>query len=283
MSLDSERVLAAQGRSFHLASRLLPAQARADAALLYHFCRLVDDLADEADDAVQARANLDLLLRELDGDSPRPLVAAVLAMAERTGMDLGAARELIAGVLSDLDEVRVADDRELLRYCYRVAATVGVMMCPVLGVREAVAMPFAIDLGIGMQLTNICRDVKEDAELGRRYLPAARGADVQRVTGELLQLADQYYESGERGLHFIPLRCRMAIAVAARVYRAIGRRLLRRGGDPMQGRTVVPVWEKLWNAVVALVLLPTHRAAPHEARLHHHLSDLPGTNPCPTG
>ena len=83
-------------------------------------------------------------------------------------------RELLLGMISDLDVVRLQSDSELVRYCYRAAGTVGLMMCSVLGVRDLRALRHAIDLGIAMQLTNIARDVREDAEASRVYLPAER-------------------------------------------------------------------------------------------------------------
>ena len=168
----SRAVFAAKARTFHWSARLLPADRRDDAAVVYAFCRLVDDTADEAPTAAVAAAALDRLAAELEGRAePRPLVAAFLDTAARRGLPLDAARELLAGVRSDLGVVRIADDDALLVYCYRVASTVGLLMCGVLGVRERDALPFAVDLGVAMQLTNICRDVAEDAGRGRVYLP----------------------------------------------------------------------------------------------------------------
>lgn len=193
----------------------------------------------------------------------------------------------------------MADDAELVRYCYRVASTVGLMMCGVLGVRCREALPHAIDLGIAMQLTNICRDVAEDAARGRVYLPAERlrsagidpedvvrgTADPERVASvvrSVLALADRYYRSADGGMRDIPWRFRPAILVASRTYRAIGVRLRRR--RPTAGRTVVPWPEKLaWSAAaVAASLRPailgiTPRWA-HDRALHQALRGLPGAN-----
>ncbi|HET6762430.1 MAG TPA: phytoene/squalene synthase family protein, partial [Longimicrobiaceae bacterium] len=257
--VDTSRAeLADKARTFHLASRLLPAAVRDDAAVVYAFCRLVDDTVDEARDLAAAGCALDVLEWEVRGLRPaRPLVAALRETAVRRGMPLEPALELIAGVRGDLGPVRVADDEELLRYCYRVAGTVGLMMCGVLGVRSPRALPHAVDLGIAMQLTNIARDVAEDAMNGRVYLPLDRlagagvaaeellagradAARVARVVGTVLEMAERYYVSGDAGMRDIPWRCRAAILVAARVYRAIGLRLRRRGCDALAGRQVVP-------------------------------------------
>lgn len=290
--------LAVGSKTFAFAGWFLPSDRRADAALLYTFCRYVDDLADDSADSVAARSALARVQDELSGAEPRPLVAALLAMFTRRGVKPTYAVELVNGVLSDLDGVAVADDAELLRYCYRVASTVGLMMCGVLGVSDPAALPHAIDLGLAMQLTNICRDVREDAGNGRVYLPASRLAaagfsggpsdllgarePVRRVVADLLALAERYYQSGDDGMRAIPARTRFAIVIASRVYRAIGLRLARLGGDPLIGRTVVPLGEKLVWAVRAaahfVVGLAPRGATPHDASLHQHLVGLPASN-----
>lgn len=299
----SRDVLSTHARSFRWASRFLPPESRDDAAIVYAFCRLVDDLADEAPDVERADVELSLLEAELCcSNHPRPLVAEFLDVVRRTQMDVRSALELIAGVRSDLGEVRVRHDADLLRYCYRVAGTVGLMMCSVLGVEDSDAHPHAIDLGVAMQLTNICRDVLEDAERGRVYLPASRlqrlgvehqelidgnadRAAVAAVVRDVLSLAESYYASADFGMHFIPARSRLAIVVASRLYRGIGLKLWRgRNGDALAGRTWVT-----WPGKLALVGLSfAHFARPtimgladrpaHDRRLHHALRGLPGVS-----
>lgn len=295
-------VLERHGRSFALAGRLLPPAARDDAAILYAFCREVDDTADEAPSRSVAMAGLDAIEAELSGRAaPRPLVQAYLTVCARHGIPAEAGAELLRGVRGDLDPVVVADDDELLRYGYRVAGTVGLMMCGVLGVRDRAAWSQAIDLGIAMQITNICRDVAEDAGRGRVYLPATRlrghGVDAQallqpdaadrvevrrataRTVLDLLDLADTYYASATSGMAAIPLRARLAIGAAARIYRQIGVRLRdRHRADAWHGRTVVPtagrvlaLFAGVWTAATAGL-----RRRAHDARLHVALRGLPG-------
>jgi phytoene synthase len=166
-------------------------------------------------------------------------------------------------MISDLDLVRIQSDRDLVRYCYRAAGTVGLMMCAVLGVRDPRAWRHAVDLGIAMQLTNISRDVLEDAQAGRVYLPAERlsaygvtpeevvdgqadAGAISLVVEDVLVLAEGYYQSGDAGMRFLPTRARWAILVASRLYRGIGRRLRRRQqSNPLLGRVVVPWFEKV--------------------------------------
>ncbi|MEC8424064.1 MAG: phytoene/squalene synthase family protein [Myxococcota bacterium] len=256
-------MLAKHGRSFALAGVFLPADQLDDAAIAYAFCRLADDLVDEAPDRETALRDISVLRAELAGERPpRPLVAAYMAMAARRGFSLQTASDLIEGCWSDLDEVRVADDDELNLYCYRVAGTVGLMMSGIMGVEDPDAVGPAKALGEAMQLTNICRDVLEDTRRDRCYLPddslraagasadavvegTADSAAVRRVVGRLLDIAEIRYREAWRGMHYIPWRPRIAIYVALRVYRQIGVRLRRvHGGDPMHGRTVVPTWER---------------------------------------
>lgn len=291
-----------KARTFWWASLLLPRQTRDDAALVYAFCREVDDTADDGTDEAAAKLALDTLSSELLGyRAARPLIREVRAAAGRLDLPVESALELIRGARSDLDPVRVRSDDELVRYCYRVASTVGLMMCAVLGVRRREALPHAVDLGVAMQLTNVARDVAEDAARGRVYLPAARlraaGTDpealvrgeadparVASVVRELLLLADVYYRSADGGMRDIPLRYRGAILVASRVYRAIGVRLMRRGCDALAGRTVVPWTGKLGWALRALAaglrpsilgLAPRMR---HDRSLHRPLRGLPGAD-----
>ena len=285
------------GKSFYFASRFLGERHARRAARLYAFCRYVDDMADEADSHCTAREGLDRLVRELTGaDRVSPQTRDFLELARETGMPLAPILALIDGVRSDLGEVALKSEDDLLRYAYRVAGVVGLMMCDVLDVPDARARPFAIDLGIGMQLTNIARDVAEDAARGRRYLPAAwigaaspahildpdlalKGA-LQSAQKRLLGLADHFYTSGERGLGYLPARARFAILVAARVYRRIGCKIAQQDFATWRGRASVGGLEKLRVAALAALscglngqLRAQHRA--HDARLHRSLEGLP--------
>ncbi len=280
MRVTSARaVMRQKGRTFWLASRLLPAGLLDDVAVLYAFCRAVDDAVDEATSDAAAAAQAERLARELEGDAPRPEVAAFLDLAARRGLDLRFARELVAGVSSDVGSVRLESDAQLLRYAYLVAGTVGGLMVRLLGANDERALAPALELGIAMQLTNICRDVAEDAGRDRVYLPGERlvdaglsfddvlrgGADRSRlakVIREVLSEADRHYEAARAGLRFLPWRARMAVAVAARLYRQIGVRLLAaQQGDPFAGRVVVPWQQKLRLAVSALFDLAQARSA----------------------
>lgn len=293
----AEALLIEKGRSFHWARYLLGKKHAERATRLYGFCRYLDDQADEADSREGALANLDTALRDIAaGASADPVIRDGLLLMEECGIGKELVLELITGATSDLEEVRMSDEAELLRYCYRVAGTVGLMMCHVLDVDDPAAFPHAIDLGIAMQLTNICRDVSADAAMGRRYLPTTyigelapgqlvaptlpeRG-DVQEAILRLLSLAEHYYRSGEAGLAYLPLQARAGILVASRIYHGIGEELRSRCGDCWSRRSVVSPLEKAVITTRTLATLPFTtsfwiRSLPHEMSLHACLTGLP--------
>ncbi len=297
-SAAAEATLARQGRSFHWARRLLGARHAARATRLYAFCRHLDDLVDEAASPEEARVALAAADRAIEaGRSDDLALQDGLALMRECAIDPGIVRELIAGMASDAETVRVADEAELLRYCYRAAGTVGLMMCRVLDAREPAAAAHAVDLGIAMQLTNLCRDIADDARMGRRYLPASLVGDVaptelidpspalqpalRAAVARLLALAESYYASGEAGLPFLPVRARTGILVAGRVYRAIGHRLAAREHAYWEGRAFVPDWRKATITLAALATQPLRgafwsRPVAHPVSLHRALVGLPG-------
>ncbi len=291
----SQSVLAQQGKSFYWASYFLDANQTENAARLYNFCRYVDDLADG--NLPHKLRHLQEIYRSLGADDPyailddsyaiedNPQLTDFLLLAYQTGVPLAAARELLAGMISDQTSVEIDNEGELLRYCHAAAGTVGVMMCKILGCKEKGAQQFAVDLGIAMQLTNIARDVLEDAQMGRRYLPrnwvdlspsAIAKADksvhndVSQAIERILDLAEKYYQSALVGLNMIPGRARLTIAVALRLYRQIGIQLKNTGLQWWRGRTVVSKFTKLMLTAKALIDIipkdvPNHQNSLHQA------------------
>ncbi|MFL2499374.1 MAG: phytoene/squalene synthase family protein, partial [Porticoccaceae bacterium] len=234
---SSKQVLARHGKSFYWASLFLGQKLANRAARLYEFCRFVDDIADG--DLPHRHETLADISACLKGDrlTAGPEVEAFLELASEVNIPMNAATELLDGMLLDQQPTAVKVEADLLRYCHAVAGTVGLMMCRILDCQHPRADHFAIDLGIAMQLTNIARDVLEDAKMGRRYLPESwvdfSAADLatsdipcRHPTAEaiekLLNLADEYYKSALLGIQLLPFRSRFSITVALRVYRQIG-------------------------------------------------------------
>ena len=274
---DFQRILRENSKSFALACRLLPKARRDDVAVVYAWCRRADDAIDFASGDVQRRA-LARLRQELkaiyEGEAQtEPTLAAFQRVVQAHAIPAVYPSELLRGLEMDVLAARYRTIEDLIAYCYRVAGTVGLMMCHVLGVSDPRALQHAAHLGIAMQLTNICRDVLEDWDRGRLYLPAALlpglavTGDVEAGAGalpvrarpllgsavrELLARADRYYRSADRGLMFLPPRAALAVGTARSVYAAIGRELARRGYDVFSGRAVVPLWRKLLLASARL-------------------------------
>ena len=251
-------IIAEHSKSFALASRLLPTAVRDDAVILYAWCRRCDDAIDETPPAGQPAA-LARLREELDAVYGRHVAGDVVldAFAEvvrRRRLPRQYPEALLAGMETDVRTPRLADRDELLVYCHRVAGVVGLMMCHVLGVAGEHALPHAAHLGIAMQLTNIARDVREDWDRGRRYLPLemfpaevrSRVAEpagplptdeavvkaIRQVTGRLLAAADVAYASADAGLPLLDRRSGRAIRVARLVYSRIGHIVASRRCDP---------------------------------------------------
>jgi phytoene synthase len=270
----SRAVLRRHARSFSWAGRLLPAGVRADATALYAWCRRCDDAVDLAPDPATARASLARLRAELDDvygprDLPDPILAGFQDVVRRTGLPRRPCDELLDGMEMDLGHVRYASLDALVVYCRHVAGTVGLLMAHLFGVRDAATLATASDLGVAMQLTNICRDVAEDEQRGRVYLPAellsgvetptAGGATTARAVAELLRRADAFYRRGDLGLAALPASVGVAMRAARLIYAEIGAVIARRGHDVTRGRAVVSPARKLWLVVRAF--LDTARTA----------------------
>lgn len=291
-----KQVLARHGKSFYWASKFLGVELADRAARLYQFCRYVDDLADG--DLPDRQESLEDIRARLSGKelAAGPEIEAFIALANSNNIPLSAASELLDGMLSDQNPTAVADEAELLRYCHAVAGTVGLMMCRVLNCEEPRADSFAIDLGVAMQLTNISRDVLEDAKMGRRYLPASWAnftpaqiakaglededtdcrEQVAHGIARLLDLSEQYYASALLGIRLLPFRSRLSIAIALRVYRQIGWVLRRRNLAWWQGRVMVTGGEKALLSLRSLADLRPIKVPPHRTQLHQHLQGLAG-------
>lgn len=248
---NARAVIRRHSRSFSIASRLLPDEIRVSVYALYAWCRTVDDAVDEATSDDQAARILNLLEDDLDQMRRRqsPQHAASLwiePLVVQRRIDVKHAKELIEGMRMDLHSYCVNNQDDLQRYCYHAAGTVGLMMTRLMGVRDPDADRHAIALGVAMQLTNIARDVREDALRGRSYLPgisdplAVDETDVCIAVRDILVEADRQYEIGLAGLRYLPWRCRFAIRMAASLYREIGREIARRDYRVLCGRTVIP-------------------------------------------
>ena len=274
-------------RSFHAAARLLPPRVRDPALALYAFCRLADDAVDEGADKTAAVLRLrDRLDRVCQG---RPVNAAAdrafAAVVEGFEMPRALPDALLEGMAWDATGRRYADLSGVLGYAARVAASVGAMMCVLMRVRDGDALARACDLGLAMQLTNIARDVGEDARAGRLYLPqdwlAGSGIDpdawlaapapspaIRAATARLLGEANRLYLRAEAGVPALPLAFRPGIFAAGRIYAGIGAAVARAGHDSVTARARTATGQKLGWLALATLKAAASLVLPGPAVLH---------------
>lgn len=272
-------VLRQNSKTFHAASLMLPRRVRNPASVLYGFCRLADDAVDVDGGRLEATARLrERVLRAYAGTPlPVPADRALAEVARRHGIPRQLFEALIDGLEWDARGRRYETLEELQDYAARVAGTVGAMMAALMQARSPQALARACELGVAMQLSNIARDVGEDARMGRLYLPLqwlreagidpdawlARPVFDSRLAGvvqRLLDEADALYARVGAGVAVLPLGCRPGINAARMLYAEIGREVERAGLDSVSRRAVVPGRRKLRLLARALMLLRPRRA-----------------------
>lgn len=289
---NPEKILATSGESFFWARRFLGKKMGHDAAVLYSFCRVLDDMADgDLPDGFEHLSAIQASLEKGEWND-HALLRHHAPMVNEYNLPKDVIASLVEGLMDDqADEVLLPDEESLIQYAYKVAGTVGLLMCEILNNSDPKAKPHAVDLGIAMQLTNIARDVVEDARMGRRYLPGSwvgnmspedildaaldpygpDGVQITRAVERLLDLAESYYASGRAGLAYLPARAHFSIGVAAKVYRQIGRQLLRSKDSWHGKRQVTSKGSKMLCTVRAtanLVRRLPHARRPHNTELH---------------
>jgi phytoene synthase len=267
------RVIREHSKSFYFSARLLPNGKRQGIMALYAFCRLSDDLVDRADrpaaqdpaqarrDAAQALESWAALNHTLRTDHDDAVVAAWADTRLRCSIPRQLADDLISGVRMDLTVDRYDTWDDLWVYCYRVASTVGLMSMYVTGADTLHAVPYAVQLGVALQLTNILRDVGEDARAGRVYLPredmerfgyTQDMLDAGAVNKEFIALmqfeigrAHALYEAAMPGIAMLPRDSRVAVGAAAALYRRILDKIGRADYDVFRHRAHLSLGEKL--------------------------------------
>ena len=253
-----------EGKSFYWASFFLPKKNRIAASRLYSICRYLDDVADNSKlDTSSQIKNIFNQIKENESSE-------INTFFKKNNINLGILKDLIDGLISDQQNVRVTDEKELIDYSYKVAGTVGLMMLPIINTKDAEARKHAIDLGIAMQLTNIARDVYEDAKMNRLYLPKEwlgqvsisdlidnklddqKKKLIELSIKNLIELSDKFYANGFSGMKFIPLRTRLAIFFAAKIYKGIGEKIKSGGYVYKLERIYLNKLEKLWITIISI-------------------------------
>jgi len=287
LSAYGRKTIAQGSKSFALASLLFGREMQADAQMLYAWCRYCDDVIDgqtmgeDAPDAAMTAAErqrrLDMLRRNtqasLNGEKTgEPAFDAFAEVAARHRLPIEYPFHLLDGFALDAEEATYETLEDTLRYCYGVAGVVGIMMAMLMGVDrdDEETLDRACDLGIAFQLTNVCRDVYDDARAGRVYAPADMLAregvrasapalldhqhkeGVWRCAIAMLDVADDYYASANFGIRRLPPRAAAAVAAARNIYRDIGRRIRTGGADVWSERVAVSGPRKAGLALLGL-------------------------------
>jgi phytoene synthase len=273
--VDTSRLIIEKGsKSFAAAAKLFDIETRENAYMLYAWCRYCDDQIDNQtlgfDSKPQAPEETSAVLETLrqqtqaainNEATDNEIFEALRYVIHRNEIPGRYPMELLEGFAMDAAETEYNTLDDTLLYCYYVAGVVGIMMAYVMGTRDQTALQRAVDLGIAFQLTNISRDVREDAEVGRVYLPGdwLLEAGIPReeimdpkhanalagVVERLLSEADRYYASANEGLRALDFRSAWAVAAARGVYREIGQMVRNRGENAWQERVVVAKRSKL--------------------------------------
>ena len=235
LELNPTTALRKEGKSFYWASFFLPKYYKKNAGILYSICRYFDDIADKysEDQTIYLKNSIEEIKTNKNNK--------VNIFLQKNKINNLIFIDLIEGLILDQKKIRIQNKEELVKYSYHVAGTVGLMMSKIIGVKHKKAARSAIDLGIGMQLTNIARDVYEDSKMKRIYLPANWIPDIslknltdlhnkssekdERISNaihKVIGLSDKFYVNGFAGLKYIPLSTRLGIFIAANIYRGIG-------------------------------------------------------------
>ena len=273
--MSSKNYLAIYAKSFNWAGFFLPKKTYDKCSALYDFCRVADNIADD-ENKIEIKKDNFIKFRNnfLNKNYDDPVIKNMWHLINEFNISTKIVGDLFEGINSDIKEnVHLNSKKELLVYSYRVAGTVGLMMAKILNVRKEQSLKSAIDLGIAMQLTNIARDVYEDANMGRVYLPIElignveidsiiepseeQEKNIKTSIKNLLYEAEKFYNSALYGTRFIPLKARLPILIASVCYREIGRKLIRNDCDTWQERTTISTVKKLILVLKAVMYLFT--------------------------
>lgn len=288
-------VMQKHGKTFFWASWFLDKPTANKLFAVYALCRRLDDLVDTSNRNTKTREELSKLISSASNNQRNKNLEEFRNIDSNLIPRQNIINEFLKGQLSDLDFKQPKDLSQLLKYCYRVAGVVGLMICDVLGIHDAKLRYFAIDFGIAMQLTNICRDINEDAQIDRIYLPKNETASlkinnfknpsktdlmiINSTRDKLIKLADSYYESGVFGINQLPKKIKRSFMVASNIYQGIGHKIIQKKISFNEQRVFLTNYEKLKLTIKTLLKLSKDFDIPlHERKLHRSLGNLPDTN-----
>jgi phytoene synthase len=256
------------GSSFYYSFRFLPKNKRRAITALYAFCREVDDVVDECTDANVARTTLNWWRNEVaaiyNGNPQHPVAQALVPLVQQFNMTQEHLQEIIDGMEMDLDQARYADFKSLQLYCYRVASVVGLLTVEIFGYTDRLTLKYAHDLGIAFQLTNIIRDVGEDARRNRIYLPmdemqqfGVTAADIlnaretenfHKLMAFQVERARRFYQQALDHLPAVDRKTQRTGLIMAAIYQAVLDEVVASGCHSLKERISLTPRYKLWLA-----------------------------------
>ena len=274
--INNTQIIYENSKSFYWASKFLPKKILKKVINIYAFCRLQDDLVDEG---IKIEDSSEL--EELEN------------IIKSYGVSKNIISNLMEGINSDKNFKRFKDNSELLRYCYKVAGVVGLMMIKALDIKQSEAKYFAIDMGMAMQLTNISRDIMQDYKKNRIYIPENTGINkdnisdmtseneikLKKVVNQIILKSEIYYKSSLNGMRYIPIRSRLAILVSLRIYQGIGIKIIKTEKKFIHENLYVTNIEKTLIVAKALIefliffIFPIYKKK-HNIYLHESLEGL---------
>jgi phytoene synthase len=280
---NQSQVMRTHGKTFFWASWFLEREVSNRLYAIYAFCRRIDDLVDESNDEVELSKNFYDVINAWENNEYHHAFEEFKGIPRNYLPREEIIKEFLKGQASDLNHHQPKNIKELLIYCYRVAGVVGLMVCDSMEIKDKKLKYFAIDLGIAMQLTNICRDIKEDAERGRIYLPIniIKGLstenilsptkqqliDINQARDHLLNRADLYYESGYQGIEHLPKKTARSLKIAAQLYQGIGKKMLKSKKTYLDGRIYL---NKLEKSLISMQIV-LRRNNINATKIHNHL------------
>jgi phytoene synthase len=222
--MSKKSYLSIYAKSFNWAGFFLPKHTYQNCSKLYSFCRILDNIADDQDTIASKEQKFkDFKQLYLKNNSNNSIVEDMKELEKNYDISKNIINDLFDGIESDIKEtVKFKSEKDLLLYSYRVAGTVGLMMAKILGVKTITSLKAAINLGVAMQLTNISRDVIEDSINNRFYIHHSMD-DIKST----IKISEVFYDNSFYSIKEIPINLRFAILVARRVYRKIGRKIMK--------------------------------------------------------
>ena len=251
--MTSKNYLSIYAKSFNWAGFFLPKETYKKCSVLYDFCRVIDNIADEKNQIKIKQNKFEEFKNNFNKKNfDDSIIENMWKLINEFNISLKIIDDLFDGIESDIkDEVKLNSKKDLLVYSYRVAGTVGLMMAKILNVNKKNSLKSAIDLGIAMQLTNISRDVIEDLNNQRFYIQE-NFEDIRST----IQLSEKFYENSFYSIKEIPLSFRFSILVARRVYRQIGYKILNKKNIEnyrKSGKIYLNIFEKLIQTFLSIL------------------------------